>query len=512
MNALVVLLLSTQVFAGGERENRLRYLQTLGDVPLYPWGVRAFSAREMDGLTAGQPALSAAKGPDGRQLHWLPLVATASYNSTFPYGYNDGPIWAGKGVTLAAEGGFALRRGVLSLTIAPVAFVAQNAAFPLMPNGASGDQAYGDGSMGQIIDRPQRFGDKVYARLDPGQSTLRVDWRKLSAGVSTANQYWGPASAFPFVVGNNAAGFPHLFLGTARPVDLGILRIHGRLTWGRLEQSAFSAETTAAGARFATGAIIDLTFDWLPGLELGITRFAHQPWRRGGPTLDDWFTMFQASEQGLVTSNQLASVFFRWVLPRSGFEVYGEYGKDDYNSDGRAFLLEPDRFGGYMVGFRKAIRRAAGTSPICCPTRRFLAIRAELQNLQVSSLAQGGDWSPFYTHGTVRQGHTQRGQVLGSEGGPGGAGSVLALESFSPGAHWTWAWTRMIRQQRGDQSGATTDPNGVDVQHAWSVERVRVRGRYDVLTRVTAVYELNRHYSYDAFNLNLIVGLRFSVR
>ncbi|HWC75798.1 MAG TPA: hypothetical protein VG454_17860, partial [Gemmatimonadales bacterium] len=139
-------------------------------------------------------------------------------------------------------------------------------------------------------------------------------------------------------------------------------------------------------------------------------------------------------------------------------------------------------------------------------------VRAELQNLQISSLAQGGAYVPFYTHIDVRQGHTQLGQVLGSEAGPGGAGSVVAVESFSPRGSWTWAWTRMIRQQRGDQTGATTDPNGVDVQHALSVERVQPHERYDLVTRITGVYELNRNYSYDAFNLNVIVGLRLSVR
>jgi hypothetical protein len=395
---------------------------------------------------------------------------------------------------------------VLSLTLDPLLFVAQNAEFTLMPNGAdtTGANPFGDGSMGQYIDRPQRFGDQTYARLDPGQSTLRIDWRKLSAGVTTANQYWGPAADFPFVLGNNAPGIPQVFLGTARPIDLKVFRLHGRLIWGRLGQSAFAPESSAApNDRLASGIIVDLTFGWLPGLEIGATRFAHVPWRPGGPTLDDLFTIFQTTEQGLVASNQLATVFLRWVLPHSGFEVYGEYGKDDYNADGRGFLLEPDHFGGYTVGFRKAMRR---------PGDRVLAVRAELQNLQISSLAQGRVWVPFYTHGTVRQGHTQLGQVLGSEAGPGGAGSVVALESFSPRGSWTWAWTRIIRQQRGDQSGATPDPNGVDVQHAWSVERVRVRGRYDVLARVTAVYELNRNYSYDAFNLNLILGLRFSPR
>jgi hypothetical protein len=497
MYALVVVLLSAQVVtAGGERENQLRYLQTLGAVPLYPWGVRAFSSQELDRL---------APADSSRPTTWLPITTSLRYNSTFPYGFNDGPIWAGKGFTLAADGGFTLRRGVLSLTLDPLLFVAQNAGFPLMPNGSdtTGASPFADGSMGGTIDRPQRFGDKTYARLDPGQSTLRLDCHKLSGGVTTANQYWGPATDFPFVLGNNAPGMPQVFLGTARPIDLKILRLHGRLIWGRLGQSAFAPESSAApNDRLGAGINVDLTFGWLPGLEIGATRFAHVPWRPGGPTLDDLFTIFKTTESGLVESNQLASVFLRWVLPHSGFEVYGEYGKDDYNSDGRQFLLEPDHFGGYMVGFRKAMRR---------PNDRLLAVRAELQNLQFSSLAQGRVWVPFYTHGTVRQGHTQLGQVLGSEAGPGGAGSVIAVESFSPAGRWTWSWTRMIRQQRGDQSGAISDPNGVDVQHALTVERVRAHGRYELLTSVAGVYELNRYFKYDAFNLNVIVGARFGL-
>src|SRR2546428_13321324 len=37
-----------EVFAGGELENYLRYLQTLGLVSPYPWGLRAFSPPELD--------------------------------------------------------------------------------------------------------------------------------------------------------------------------------------------------------------------------------------------------------------------------------------------------------------------------------------------------------------------------------------------------------------------------------------------------------------------------------
>ena len=502
---------AADIFAGGELENYLRYLQTLGEVPLYPWGARAFSPVELDHLVPADTAHPWAARYDFAtrpSFAWVTPVAHARINTTFPFGYNEGPVWAGRGLTLDVEGGFAVRRGVLSLTVAPLAFVAQNARFTLMSNGLTGALAYADGSRPYEIDRPQRFGDGVYARIDPGQSTLRVDWHAIAAGVTTANQYWGPATEFPIMLGNNAPGFPHAFLGTAQPVDLWLFRVHGRLIWGRLSQSAFSPETTAAGIRFGTGIVLDFTSRWVPGLELGATRFSHQPWPAGGPSLSDLLHMLRTGEGNGTTNaledNQLATAFFRWVLPHSGFEVYGEYGRDDYNADFRDFIEEPDHIGGYTIGFRKATRRRDG---------RLLAVRAEIQNLQFSRLAQGRGWAPFYTHTRVRQGHTQLGQVLGSEAGVGGAGGVVAIESYSPRGRWTWSWTRILRQQRGDPSGAgPPDARGVDVQNALAVERLAFRGRYDLLARATAIYELNRDFTHDAFNLNLIVGVQAGLR
>jgi Capsule assembly protein Wzi len=503
----------SEVFAGGELENYLRYLQTLGVVPLYPWGARAFSPVELDRLFPTDTAHPwvrrydlVAKPGDHHSFTWLAPTASLRANTTFPYGFNDGPIWAGRGLTFAGQAGFAARVGSLSLTVAPEVLVTQNAAFSLMSNGQSGRLAYADG-LNTSIDRPQRFGNSAFARLDPGQTTLRLDWHAVSFGSTTANQYWGPASEFPIMLGNNAPGFLQVFLGTARPVDLWLLRIHGRLVWGRLSQSAFSPETAAAGVRFGTGIVLVLSPRGVPGLELGFTRFSHQPWPQRF-TLSDLLHMLHGREGAapggnVTTDNQLATAFFRWVLPHSGFEVYGEYGRDDYNQNLRDFIQEPDHIGGYTIGFRKVTRRPGG---------RLLAVRAEVQNLQFSRLAQGRGWAPFYTHSRVQQGHTQLGQVLGSEAGVGGAGSVVAVESYSARGRWTWSLTRLQWQQRGDPSGAgPPDPRGVDVQHALAGERLWFRGRYDLLLRATAVYELNRSFTHDAFNLNLIVGTRVAL-
>ncbi|MGA2384168.1 MAG: hypothetical protein ABSG61_12120 [Gemmatimonadales bacterium] len=504
-----------EIFAGGELENYLRYLQTLGEVALYPWGVRAFSPAEVDRLVPRDTLhpwevrydLTPRAGR-GFSVDWVAPGASVRYNSTFPYGFNDGPIWAGRGVTAAAQAGVALRWGVLSVTVAPMAFLAQNAPFPLMANGETGTLAYGDGALPEQIDLPQRFGGGVYPRVDPGQSTARLDWGALAFGVTTANQYWGPATEFPYILGNNAAGFPQAFVGTAHPLDLWLLRVHFRLLWGRLSQSAFSPETASAGVRYATGIDLDLTSHWVPGLEIGVTRFSHQPWPAGGLLHADLLEVLRyqeaANAAGKTTDYQLASAYIRWVLPHSGFEVYGEYGRQDYSMNLRDITEEPDHDGGYTIGLRKVMRRAGN---------QLVAVRAEVENMQPSVLAQGRPTSQFYTHTIdLRQGHTQLGQVLGSVAAVGGGGSVVAVDAYSPSGRWTFSWTRILRQQRGNAPiTGQPDLKGLDVQHELAIERLAFLGRYDLLAHVGLVYEFNRYFQKDAFNLNLVVSVRYGL-
>src|SRR5437762_395656 len=85
-------------------------------------------------------------------------------------------------------------------------------SFSLMANGDTGKLVYADGLHPTTIDRPQRFGNRAYAVIDAGQSTLRLDAGPVTAGISTANQYWGPAAEYPAILGNNAAGIPHVFI------------------------------------------------------------------------------------------------------------------------------------------------------------------------------------------------------------------------------------------------------------------------------------------------------------
>lgn len=512
-----------EVFTGSEMERYLRVLQVAGEAEWYPWSVRGFSPAEVDRLLPGDSTHPWARRYDlqrdtagGLQLHWVRPRAEAIVNSTFPYGNNDGPVWAGRGLTTAVSAGFSLRSGPLSLTVAPIALWAQNASFALMPNGWTGPRSFADGANPNTIDLPQRFGDGAVARIDPGQSTLRLDLPVVAVGISTANQAWGPAGEYPLLLGNNAAGFPHLFLGTSAPLNVGIGRVHGRIVWGRLDQSEYSPVQGEEDRRFMSGLVALFSPAGLDGLEIGGARFFHTPWPEDGLELGN----FTKPLEGLLKSglpdtgvgpdgrsdadNQLASVFARWAFPASGFEAYGEYAREDHNYDFRDLVLEPDHDSAYLLGFQRAWERSDS---------RWFALRGELLNAQITHLAQVRDQYVFYVHSFTRQGHTQQGQLLGSPAVYGGAGALLAGDYYHPGGRWSVSWRREIRSEREVYPAAVPDMDraGLDVLHTLGAEALFFRGRFDISAGVSGGYNLNRNFGDDAFNLNATLGVRAGI-
>ncbi len=509
----------SEIFAGSELENYIRLLQIDGKAALYPWSIRSFSPKEVDRLLApGKNHPWAGHfdlGPSSDNGFEIDLVRprlTTYFNSTFPWGANDGPVWAGRGVTASLQAGVAARYGPVSLTLAPMVFGAQNAGFDMQDNGRTGNVRFADGRFPTTIDRPQRFGDGAYSRVDLGQTTLRIDLPVVALGASTANQSWGPARS-PILLSNNAAGFPHVFLGSSSPIDLGIARVHGRLVWGKLSQSDYTGITGSARRRFMSGIIGVISPKGVEGLELGAARFFHQVWPVEGLSLSSFTKPFESilkvglpddpnnpANPGSSADNQLASVFARWAFPRSGFEVYAEYGREDHNWNFRDFLLQPDHSGGYVLGATKVIR----TSP-----ESFYSIRAEAMNMQVSQLIRGRGEGPFYVHSRSRQGHTYLGQVLGNAAGVGGNGTVIAVDRYHPKGRWTAFWSRELRQDVGTfwKTGIRTSP-GFDVQYALGAEVLLFGERFDVTASVTGVYNLARYLGDDGINLNA----RFSIR
>jgi hypothetical protein len=393
-------------------------------------------------------------------------------------------------------------------------FWTQNSEFELRVPEEAGFSEFADPFNPSHIDLPQRFGAGSYSRVDPGQSTLRIDEFGLTVGVSTANKIWGPASSLPLVLGNNAPGFLHGFMGTSTPWNIGIGRIHGRLVWGRLAQSEQSDVPLDSAARFMSGLVGTFTPRGVPGLELGAARFFHTPWPHGGlrpihllkPF--ETFAKLDFDSQGrevfsAIATNQLASLFFRWVLPHGGVEAYGEFAREDNSQNFRDFTLEPDHNSAYMLGMRKAWELSDG---------RMLGVRGELLNASQSHLNRARRQEPFYVHGTTRQGHTQRGQTLGSPAAYYGAGSVVGVDVYERSGRLSLEWTRTYHQ------GAVDPPSGeepvnpgtlpMDVQHAVGASILRFHGRFDWSAGLTGVYEFERLPGDNAFDLRANLGVR----
>jgi hypothetical protein len=501
------------VAVNSDVERYLRVLQDIGLVPAYPWTVREFGPREIQSLiptTTSHPWAERVRPAPYQNVDWYFLAprAQATYNSTFPSGDNDGALWQGRGLTTALEGGVAGHIGRLSLTLDPMVFWAQNQSFPLAANGQTGALRFADGVNPTTIDLPQRFGNGSYARFDPGQSTLRLDLPVVAIGASTANQEWGPAIDNPIILGNNAPGFPHVFVGSSAPVDLWLIRVQGRVEWGRLDQSPYAVLQGTQSRRFMSGIVGSLSPRGLSNLEIGGARFFHTLWPDSGLTRHDFLRPFEglllssvANEIGNGTGqepdNQLASIFVRWVFPKSGLELYSEFGREDHNADLRDFTQEPDHDAAYLIGLQKAWVRKDSS---------YLVFHGEVVNSRISHLQLGRPQTVFYVHSPVVQGHTEDGQILGSPSVYGGGGFSFALDRYTRDGRWTVAWQKIGRAEHLGVDGLP-DGRQADVVHSVTVERVH-NGRQAIITAgLTLSDDLNRDFGGDKGNVRVAVSV-----
>jgi len=523
----------SEIFAGSEFESYLRYLQTLGKSKPTVWSIRPFSPGQIDGLMPTDSVHPWANRYDFNQTKvtgfWYEFIRPTTGvigNTSYPFGGNDGAIWAGKGLTAWAQAGVQARWGPVSATFAPIAFRSTNSEFDLMDNGQTGVLKYADGQFPTEIDRPQRFGAGAYSRADLGESTLRIDGGGLTAGISTASQWWGPTTDFAFILSNNAGGFPHVFFGTSKPVNIGFGTAHGQVHYGYLYQSPFSPATGksyfqsyehAGKVRFMAGLIGVMTIKGVPGLELGGARFFHAATDSSGITGSDlrlpWQNLLKNSLKNegdtvfgdfrSLLQNQLASLYFRWAPPSTGMEIYGEYGREDFSADVRDFMLEPDHSSLFNLGFRKAWQK--GT--------RINAFRGEVFSYEAPSSGRTRGEGLVYLHQPLVQGHTYRGQLLGANVGIGsGLAYLFAFEQFTAGGKLKVFTSRVTQREistRGPQytSGAALE-KPVEVERSLGAELSRFVGPFDVSGRVVLTSDMNRYFLSDKSNANFALTIR----
>ena len=436
-------------WVGAPREEYERLLQLTGATPLSSQMIRPTEMPAPPTVTdtaawrSPWGARFAGEAPDSaRQLRltvWDPVLQTA-YNSAFPYGQNDGPMWAGRGVSAEVTGGAGVQWGPVTLDLVPTYTWSENRAFVLAPlvTPAANALPWADQFESKRVDLPQRFGDRAVSLLDWGQSALTVQGHGVRGGVASRNVWWGPGIDNALIITNNAAGFPHAFLATQRPASVGIGRVEVMYLLGTLRQTRFwrTAADTFARDRWVNGLTMVFEPKGAPGMYLGATRLFYSYQRSNPISLHEILTLVQPLEKKNVADSanpsgndrrdQMLSLNFRFAFPQAGFEAYGEWGKNDHNWDRRDAFLEPDHARGLLLGVRKVYRAGDG----------ILSVRYETVTLGFTTTSILRDTPTWYAHHIVQQGFTEKGQVIGAGAPLGGSQQTLAIDWFHPRGRW----------------------------------------------------------------------------
>lgn len=360
----------------------------------------------------------------------LPVSFQIQVNSHHPYGWNDGGMVPAKGLQSLARFGFSAQYGILSVQFMPEIVLAGNDEFDTYNKNEYDVIIARYYDIYNNIDLPARFGVRGINRAYWGQSSVRVNFAGLSAGISTENLWWGPGIRNSLLMSNTAPGFAHFTLNTLRPIKTPIGFFEGQLIGGKLQNSGFhplEPDKDYFGSslyvpkrddwRYITGLVLTWQPKWVPGLFLGLAQ-TKQIYNNDLHGVKDYLPFFSsikavtAADKVITSRDQLSSMFMRWLWPQEKAEIYFEWGHYNYSGTFTQALLSPDDSRAYTFGLRKLM-------PFKNRKDENILIGVEVTQMQqtsVDKIARGEQW---YVSKGIRQGYTHRGEVLGAGIGPG---------------------------------------------------------------------------------------------
>lgn len=385
-----------------------------------------------DPLAAARPGTRRLRCDDAAEslpvLRLLPVAVVAAENTAYPRETLNGLRWGGRGLSSQLEAGIAAAWGPFTAAFSPAVAYHQNASFPSLPVQVPGSSSFAYYWRPRNIDWPQRFGRDPFWWSHPGESYVRADAFNVALGFSTERLRWGPARRNPLLMSGAAPGFPQVFLGTSRPADIRIGDVSVEAVWGHLAESDYFDTTSDNDRRMLAGLIAAFQPRGLETLTLGFSRAYQRTLPPGGLPLLDYL---RAPYGGLLDNdlltgaadNDLFSVFARWVFPASDVEVYGEFARDDFWDGWGDLLQEPEHSAGVTLGLQKLVEIGGGGR------EQWLRIAAEATSLNFSETQRSRRPEViFYTHSSVVQGHTHRGQLLGAPIGPSSDAQSLEID------------------------------------------------------------------------------------
>ncbi len=425
----ILLLLSTSLSFPNEKINSQYddYYQVTGLLGLTPLGFRNYRSYSLNDLYHDQQSehLWKAERPEASSDKTFAIIdpdLNVSYNSEFPFGYNDGAQWQGKGFNSVLSGGVMVKQWFFTATLYPDLWCAQNDDYPIIPGKTN---KFGD--YDSRLDRPQRFGSDALYKFDWGQSGIRFDYKKFTIGFTNENFWVGPSIKNSILMSDNAPGFPHIDIGTNKPVNTFIGDFEANFIWGQTKESDYFDTDPDNNYNLFVAYFLQYTPSFIPGLSLGFNRVFESPWEKlcmfnAFPHFDTFFKKSRwkkfDSPDGEDDIDQLLSFVFNFNLKESGLNLFSEIGYNDHKANLEDLLLNPEHSIGITLGFKKAYNL----------TNKYLLVEGEYTKLgnnetsNYNSLRPTGSW---YRH--TPWGYTNNGQVMGAAIGPGSNSQYLGV-------------------------------------------------------------------------------------
>lgn len=365
------------------------------------------------------------------------------HNNNLPIGFNDGNLIPNVGLQHKASIGAQINWGPLSIHIQPEWVQAQNLPATSFVDDRN-EVNYRRNFYWYIrnkIDNGTQIGNQPFQRFYTGQSSVRLNSKNISLGLSTENLWWGPGIRNSLLLTNNASGFAHLTFNSIKPIQtklgtfefqaiLGNLdsTIAPAIDFNNLSPNASFIEPKSRNQRGIAGYYLSWKPRWFKHLYLGLGGMTY--FYRNKPAIESSANIL-ASENTQINAS-LSSVFFRYAIPSENAEIYMEYGRN-----GKFFapfnIIGDTIPTAYIVGFRKlfklnqrklstdkpAIMLGVELTQMQLPDNRLIFNAAD-----VRGIPRTNSW---YTHPYIKQGYTQQGQVLGASIGPGSNSQTLYL-------------------------------------------------------------------------------------
>jgi hypothetical protein len=136
--------------------------------------------------------------------------------------------------------------------------------------------------------------------------------------------------------------------------------------------------------------------------------------------------------------------------------------------------------------------------------RDYVVFNVESGGAEISSLDQVRHQAVWYSHAVLRQGHTQRGQVLGSSDLSLGRAKTIGFDRYTPAGRMS---VDISRISRSAYDRASPD----EVTYGIAPEVVLLRGKTDITARASAARVLHLDFSSsDSWNLGAAIGIQWN--